>query len=432
MARRNLVIANGGGPTPVINRSNIGIIEGALEFGSDKVDQIFCAVGGTEGLLKGDLINITERMKDPDFRRLVANTPSTYFKTGRRSLKSEDEAKRIFDLCKEKKIGYLFLVGGDDTLKTLNTLSEYAQKLGDPDLPNLFDVPKTIDNDLPYSVPVPESGAVEGEIVRGDQIMCIDFCPGFGTAATFVANKVLELAVEACAFKRHYLIEVMGRNAGFLTAASVAVKRFGYGPHYIAVPERPMDVDRFIEYLLKRHYEHGWGVYVISEGVRDVKTGELISAGDYKDQFGNPLLGGVAEKLAGKAMKILQEQYEKRGEKIERVVRWIKLGELQRVSREHPSIADQQIAYQVGRKAAYSAIVEDKTGFMATIVRQPWGGWQFGLVRTSLAAGVKRSLPERYLLSDPSTGEETISEDYATEYLEPIIGEIVPVVPPIS
>ncbi len=432
MAKRNLVIANGGGPTPVINRSNIGIIEGALEFGSDKIDRIFCAVGGTEGLLKGDLIDITDRMRDPDFRRLVANTPSTYFKTGRKKLESDDEARRIIELCREKNIGYVFLVGGDDTLRTLNTLSEYAQLIDEPGLPNFFDVPKTIDNDLPYSVPIPEGGPVEGEIVRGDQIMCIDFCPGFGTAATFVANKVLELAVEACAFRRHYLIEVMGRNAGFLTAASVAVKRFGYGPHYIAVPERPMDVEKFTEYLLRRHYDHGWGVYVISEGVKDLETGELISAGSYKDQFGNPLLGGVAQKLADKAMKILEEEYSKKGKKIERVVRWIKLGELQRVSREYPSIADQEVAYMVGRRAAYSAIVEDKTGFMATIVRQLWGGWQFGLVRTSLAAGKKRYLPEKYLLSDPSTGEETISEEYVTEYLAPVIGEIVPVVPPIS
>ena len=432
MAKRNLVIANGGGPTPVINRSNIGIIEGALEFGSDKIDRIFCAAGGTEGLLRGDLIDITDRMRDPDFRKLVANTPSAYFKTSRRSLKSKDEARRIIELCNERNIGYVFLVGGDDTLKTLNMLSEYARSVDDPDLPNFFDVPKTIDNDLPYSVPVPEGGPVEGEIVRDGQIMCIDFCPGFGTAATFVANKVLELAVEACAFRRHYLIEVMGRYAGFLTAASVAVKRFGYGPHYIAVPERPMDIEKFTEYPVRRHYDHGWGVYVISEGVKDIKTDDLISKGDYKDQFGHPLLGGVAQKLADKAMKILEEQYKKRGKKIERVVRWIKFGELQRVSREYPSVADQEVAYMVGRKAAYSAIVEDRTGFMVTIVRQPWGGWRYGLVRTSLVAGEKRCLPEKYLLSDPSTGEETISEEYVSEYLAPIIGEMVPVVPPIS
>ena len=425
MAKKNLIIANGGGPTPVINRSNIGIIEGALEFGADKVDRIFCAVNGTDGMLRGDIVDITDKVRDKGFRKLIASSPSTYFGTSRKSLKSEEDAKKILDLCRERNIGYVFFVGGDDTLVTLNTLSQFAKKANIPDAPNFFDVPKTIDNDLPYSVPVPKGGAVEGEIVRDGQIMCIDFCPGFGTAATFVANKVLELGVEAFAFRRHYIIEIMGRNAGFLAAASVAAKPFGYGPHYIAVPERPMNVDKFIEYLLKRHEEHGWGVYVISEGVVDAETGELISKGEYKDPFGNPLLGGVAEKLRDKAMAVLEEKYPG----IERVVRSIRFGELQRVSREFPPPADQEVAYLVGRRAAYGAIVEDKSGFMATIVRQPWGGWTYGLVRTELAVGQKRKLPEKYLASDPSTGEETIGEEFLTEYLEPILGEIVPVVP---
>lgn len=448
---KSVLICNGGGPTAVINLTNMGIVEGCLDYTMGKV-AVYAAIGGTGALIgehashdgKRHIARIDTLLGDNHARQLVKNTPSTWIGSGRYKLggKVPDERSggspegaidydigRVLDVCDQLAIEHVFFVGGDDTLTTLNGLAAYADRHPERTCyPTFLSVPKTIDNDLPDAVADPDPGADdEGCFKDSGRIMVVDACPGFGTAANFVANKVAHLAVEARALGRHYIIEVMGRDAGFLTAASIVGAEFGYGPHLVALPEHgPFDLETFVNLVATREKSEGYGVYCVSEGIRDSDYRPLASRG--RDLFGNERLGGAGERLADEAGAYCKQ----RG--IGADVRCIKFGELQRVSAVYRSAADTEIAYQVGHRAAYWAIERGRTGKLVTIVRQPSATptWAYGLVDTRLVSGKdkKRAMDPAWVeaYTYGALRVPTVDPSFL-DYLSPLVDPIVPIAP---
>ncbi|MCC7492322.1 MAG: 6-phosphofructokinase [Fimbriimonadaceae bacterium] len=450
---KNVLLCNGGGPTAVINLTNMGIVEGCLDFGLGE-RRIYTALGGTGALIgqhaTGDgqrhIGRLDNYLADHTLRQHVKNTPSTWIGSGRYKLGSKvpadisggDKEKatdydisRIIAVCDELDIGHVFFVGGDDTLTTLNALASYAERNPRSEWPTFLSVPKTIDCDLPYAVDDPGHDPYHpGIIRRNGQIMVCDTCPGFGTAANFIAAEVAHLGVEARALSRHYVIEIMGRDAGFLTAAALAAAGCGYGPHMIALPEHGrFDIPSFCRLIAERDEREGWGVYCVSEGIRNADGVPLASTGI--DSFGNQKLGGAGERLKDEANSYCS------CEGLEADLRYIKPGEFQRTCSYHRSQADAEIAYKVGQKAAFWAIVRGETGKLVTIVRTTEGvpSWHYGLVDTHLVAGKdkKREMSAEWCSSYDYQGLTVpyVADSFLT-WLTPLIDPIVPIAGPYS
>lgn len=451
MATKNVLICNGGGPTAVINLTNMGVVEGCLDYGLGEV-AIYAALGGTGSLIgehathdgQRHVARIDPLLRDNHARQLVKNTPSTWIGSGRYKLGGKVPADRsggspegaldydtgrVLQVCDQLRVEHVFFVGGDDTLTTLNALADYAERHPErTDYPTFLSVPKTIDNDLPDAVADPHPDrAEEGCFKANDEILVVDACPGFGTAANFVATQVAHLAVEARALGRHYVIELMGRDAGFLTAASMLGQPFGYGPHLIALPEHgPFDLDMFVTLVARREQDEGYGVYCVSEGIRDADFKPLASRG--KDLFGNERLGGAGDRLSDEAANYCKQ----RG--ISADLRVIKLGELQRVSSSFRSKADAEIAYGVGYRAAFWAFERGKTGKLVTIVRQhsETPTWSYGLVDTKLASGKdkKRVMDPAWVHAYDYAGLRvpTVHTSFL-DYLTPLVNPLVPLAP---
>ncbi len=463
--RKNVLLCNGGGPTAVMNLTNIGVIEGCLDYGLGNVS-LHASLAGTGGLIgahatpdgKRHVVNLDAQIADNYQRQLIKNTPSTWIGSGRYKLGSvakqeKDESAEAFatrrrdaidadiakvmEVCDSLKIDHVFFVGGDDTLTTLHALSDYAERHPREAWPTFLSVPKTIDNDLPYEVAAVEGDEdIEGIFVRDGQVKVIDACPGFGTAANFVANTVAHLAVEALALNRHYVIEIMGRNAGFLTAASLVAKQFGYGPHLIAVPEHgAFDEQQFAEFVLRCEKQQGFGVYCVSEGIEDANGDPVGSpkreAGVEveKDPFGHARLGGVGAYLAEVAKAYCQAH----GSKVD--ARGIRPAEMQRICVTFRSQADAEISYNVGHRAAYWGLERGQTGNLVTIVRNPGvlPSWSHGLVPTPRVAKKKRSMDEAWIDWDKAYDCKvpTIDKKYL-DYLSPLIDPVVPIAPAID
>ncbi|NUP98417.1 MAG: 6-phosphofructokinase [Armatimonadetes bacterium] len=453
MSKKNVLLCNGGGPTAVINLTNMGVIEGVINYGQGQ-RKIYAGLGGTGALIgqhatkdgQRHVARLDDYLADNYDRLLVKNTPSTWIGSGRyklgsgvpESISGGDKQKaldydcgRVIEVCDQLDVGHVFFVGGDDTLTTLNALADYAERHPRTEWPTFLSVPKTIDNDLPYGVadPNPDENPV-GVIKRGGRIMAIDACPGFGTAANFIANMVAHLAVEARALRRHYVIEVMGRDAGFLTAASLAAKEFGYGPHMIAVPEHgAFDVETFAKLVAERQRTEGWGVYAISEGIRDADGKPLAARG--VDAFGNARLGGAADRIADDAKAYSKELKSKAD------VRTIRPSEMHRICSTYRTEADTEFSYQVGYHAAYWAIERQQTGKLVTIVRNEGRlkSWSYGLVDTKLVAGKqhKREMDDAWVVYEDVNGLSvpTIASSFM-DYLNPLLDPILPIAPAYS
>lgn len=450
MAAKNVLLVNGGGPTAVINLTNMGLVEGVLDF-SDESVEIYGAFAGTGSLVgehatldgKRKILRLTDVVRDSNQRQLIKNTPSTWLGSGRykpgaavpddisggdAQQAADYDCARIIQACDDFHIHHVFFVGGDDTLLAINALIDYSSRHPGREYPTFISVPKTIDDDLPYAIEDPEPDEARvGEIHQDGRIMVIDASPGYGTAAQFVATNTAHVAVEARALDRHYVIEVMGRDAGFLAASTLLARPFGYGPHLIAVPEHgPFDMDAFAEFVLHQQAKQGFGVYVVSEGIRDATGNPLTSGERMRDAFGNIALGGAARTLVDRAQRMAKA----RGIKAE--VRHIRYGELQRVSANCRSSADAEIAYKVGYRAAYWGIVRAQTGKLVTIVRedsQP-PSWQYGLVPTRFVSGKqhKRTMDPAWVVTADVDGHKVqmIDESFH-DYLDPLVDPLTPI-----
>ncbi|MCK4960180.1 MAG: diphosphate--fructose-6-phosphate 1-phosphotransferase, partial [Planctomycetes bacterium] len=262
--KQNLVIAQGGGPTAVINASLAGVIAEAQK--SKAIDRIYAGRHGIEGLLKEDFIDCTD-LSSEDIERLK-NTPSSACGTCRYKV-SEKDHDRIIEVLKKHNIGYFLYNGGNDSMDTCNKVSKIARDIV------VIGVPKTIDNDLALT----------------------DHCPGFGSAARYAAVTTLELGLDVRALPIHaVVIEIMGRNAGWLVAATALARMGAFkAPHLIYFPERTFDKTRFVEDVKAAQAKYGTGIVIaVSEGITD-EEGKPIADSGIVDGFGHVIPGGTAQ-----------------------------------------------------------------------------------------------------------------------------------------
>jgi 6-phosphofructokinase len=326
--RGNCVFGQSGGPTSVINSSASGVIQEALK--QDAIPKVFGAAHGIKGILEEELYDMSH--EDSIELNLLKTTPSSALGSVRYKLadpdKDDTDYKRILEVFKKYNIRYFFYNGGNDSMDTCNKISKYMQKVGYEC--RVIGVPKTIDNDL-YGT---------------------DHCPGYGSAAKYIATSTMEIYLDAKVYDKGQItiLEVMGRNAGWLTAATALATYYGHGPDLIYLPEIVFDLDKFFADVEKVYKKNGKVIVAVSEGIRD-KDGKYISEygsdlAKSKDSFGHAQLGGLAYTLANLVKQKMS------GVK----VRPIEFSLLQRCASHFASKTDVEEAFLAGQEAVRNAV----------------------------------------------------------------------------
>ena len=368
----NILVAHGGGPTPVINSSLQGVVEAARASG--KVDKIYAARFGAEGILKGDLIDLTD--VPAETIALLRQTPNSAIGSCRRKLTDADYPT-VIETLKKFNIGCFFYNGGNDSMDTCNKVNELAKKEG-LDL-RVIGIPKTIDNDLDIT----------------------DHCPGFGSAAKFAAFGACERGLEASGLPIHVIVmEVMGRNAGWLTAASALAARVANCEVLTYLPEIPVDEEKMLSDI-KAAWAKGRGLLVtVSEGVVGLDGKPLASSG-IVDGFGHVIPGGTAQHISDLIIQKLG--IKSRAEKP---------GLMGRNDMSRISEIDREEAYAVGKFALESA-VNGKSGYMVGIRGNRGETYSYELFRIPMCevANVEKKFPLEWIVNGNAIADEFF--DYA-------------------
>ncbi|MFL5627305.1 MAG: 6-phosphofructokinase [Ktedonobacteraceae bacterium] len=383
----NLIIGQSGGATAVINASLVGAIEAAMQ--ERQIDNIYGMLHGIEGFLKEDIIDL--RQQPAEVLTQVYTTPSAALGSCRYKLQ-QDDPERVINLLRKYNIRYLLYIGGNDSADTAHRLAEAAHNM-DYEL-QAISVPKTIDNDLPFT----------------------DHSPGYGSAARFIAIATMESTLNTIAIPWHYpvkVIETMGRNAGWLAAASALGKHDDIDPpHIILMPEQAFNAQRYLEQVEAVYRRIGYVIVVVSEAMRDEHGEPLGSSGQAgKDAFQHPLLSGAAQYL----VELVKQQLNLRA-------RFDKPGDLQRMALYYISRTDQQEAYLVGKMAVH-ALLAGESDKMVTLVRhkEPAYHCTTDLVELAKIANVQQLMPAEFL--DES---KTMVTQPFYDYALPLIGEPLP------
>jgi 6-phosphofructokinase 1 len=371
MPKTNAFYAQSGGVTAVINASACGVIETARKH-KDKIGKLYAGRNGILGALTEDLIDTSK-----DSAAAIAAlryTPSGAFGSARYKLKSLEENRaqyeRLIEVFKAHNIGYFFYNGGGDSADTCLKVSQLSQALGYPIA--CVHVPKTVDNDLPIT----------------------DCCPGFGSVAKYVATSIREASYDVASMAKTstkvFVLEVMGRHAGWITAAcGLAAEQEGDGPHLLLFPEITFDQDRFIARVEETVKKHGYCVIGVSEGLKGA-DGKFLSESGLRDAFGHAQLGGVAPVIANLVREKLKYKYH-----------WAVADYLQRAARHIASKTDVVQAYAVG-KAAVEMALKGKNSVMPTIVRKsakPYQ-WAIGAAELKDVANQEKFMPRDYITED--------------------------------
>jgi len=383
----NVIIGQSGGATAVINASLVGAVEAALQ--ETRIGDIYGMRHGIEGFLQEDILDL--RQQSIDIWQRLLHTPSAALGSCRYKLQEDDPA-RVISLFRKYDIRYLVYIGGNDSADTAHRLALFAQQSG-YDL-QAISVPKTIDNDLPYT----------------------DHCPGYGSAARFIAMATMDSTLNTIAIPTHYpvkVIETMGRNAGWLAAASALGKRDEIDPpHIILMPEQPVHEDRYLAQVEEVYRRLGYVIVVVSEAARDEQGQPLGASGQVgADAFSHPLLSGAAQYLVELVKKHLRLR-----------ARFDKPGDLQRMASHSISTTDRDEAYLVGQQAIH-ALMHGESDKMVTLVRhdEPTYHCTTGLVALAEIANVQQLMPADYL--DES---KTMVTQAFYDYALPLIGEPLP------
>ena len=390
---RNALYAQSGGVTSVINATASALIATTRRHRAD-IGKLFAGHNGIIGVLEEDLIDTS--MASDDTIAALAHTPGGAFGSCRHKLKSPEENtpeyRRLIDVFDAHEIGYFFYNGGGDSMDTANKVSIYAQSLGYP--LQSIGVPKTIDNDLPIT----------------------DCCPGFGSAAKYIAVSTSEVALDVasmCASStKLFVLEVMGRHAGWLAAAAgLAGQSPEEPPQVILFPEIPFDAAGFLARVEECIDACGYCVVVVSEGLRDA-DGRFVSERGTRDSFGHAQLGGAGPFVAELAQRALGIKYH-----------WAVADYMQRSARHLASQTDLDQARALGEAAVEFAVAGD-TGVMPVIERlsdEPYE-WQIGKAQLADVANVEKTMPASFI-SEDGFG----ITDEARRYLAPLIaGEAYP------
>lgn len=389
----NLVFGQSGGPTSVINASAAGVFIEALGHG-DIIEHVYGAAHGIVGILGEDFYDLSK--EDPAQLELLKTTPSSALGSCRYKLanveKDDTDYKRILEVFKKHNIRYFLYNGGNDSMDTCNKISKYLQKSGYEC--RVMGVPKTIDNDL----------------------WGTDHCPGFASAAKYIATTVMEVYEDAHVYDIGMVcvVEIMGRNAGWLTAAAALAGFKGHGPDLIYLPEVDFDLDRMLVDV-KRIYDREKNVIIaVSEGVQ-TKDGKFIPelVGEVSvDAFGHKQLGGTASVLANYIKGQLGCK-----------VRGIELSLMQRCASHLASKTDVDEAVLAGRTAVLSAI-EGKSDYMVAFARPAEGPYVclINLIPLHEVANAEKKVPREWINDEGNY----INEKFIAYALPLIAGESCP------
>lgn len=408
----NAIYAQSGGVTAVINSTACGVIETIHSINNINqnfhvnsnhsninhkiIGKVYAGINGIIGILQEDLIDLS---KEPSANiRGLKNTPAGAFGSCRYKLKdlatNNKEYSRIIEVFKAHNIGYFFYNGGGDSQDTTYKISQISEKLGYPI--KCIGIPKTIDNDLAFT----------------------DNCPGFGSVAKYVAISTLEASLDLASMAKNstkvFILEVMGRNAGWIAASAALATNDPNGPpHIILFPEIPFNKLKFLELVQQSVSKFGYCVIVTSEGITDHNQQPIASVNNAnKDQFGHTQLGGIAGNLAAIITQELQFK-----------THWAVADYLQRSARHIASKVDVDQAYALG-KAAVEMAIAGKNAFMPIIVRtnnDPYT-WKIETANLSEVANIEKKLPSNFI---DHTGFNITKK--CREYLLPLIqGEDYP------
>ena len=388
MLKGKLLVAQGGGPTAVINQSLVGAVLESRKFLN--VDLVYGALHGVRGIVDEDFLDLTRETTHN--LEMVAQTPASALGSTR-DKPDLKYCQEIFKVLRAHGVAYFFYIGGNDSSDTVRIVSEEAQKAGYP--LRTIHIPKTIDNDLVLN----------------------DHTPGFPSAARFVAQAFMGANLDNWALPGVYLAVVMGRHAGFLTAASALGKKFpDDGPHLIYVPERNFDLEKFITDVKDTYEKFGRCVIAVSEGIHDsdgVPIAVKLAKEAERDAHGNVQLSGTSG-LADLLTDSIRTHLN-----IKRV-RGDTLGYLQRSFIGCVSDVDQREAREVGEKAVQYAMWGEQDGSVS-IQRTGFYSVDYRLVPLPMIAGKTRTMPDEFIA--PSGTDIT---DAFRLYLRPLLGSRMP------
>ena len=360
------IIGQSGGPTAVINASAYGAIRAALD--ADCITKVYGAAHGIRGVLDDRLYVMDE--EDPAELELLRNTPSSELGSCRYKMKDPDtddtDYRRILEIFKKYDVRYFFYNGGNDSMDTCNKISKYCQKV-DYDC-RVMGIPKTIDNDL----------------------FGTDHCPGYASAAKYIATSCMEIYKDATVYDNQQItvVEIMGRDAGWLTAASALAVEFGAGPDLIYLPEVDFDREQFFADVERVLNEKSKVLIAVSEGIH-YADGSLVAEAKASatDGFGHAQLGGLAAKMA----EMLKQRFHTK-------VRGIELSLLQRCGAHLASATDLAEAELAGRTAVEQAVA-GKTDFMVAFKCDRSGAYrcETELLPLSQVANYVKKVPPEWI-----------------------------------
>lgn len=378
----NCIVGQSGGPTVAINSSLSGVIS------NNKYNTVYGMINGIEGLLKKNIINLSNIFDDNKLEQLK-NSPAMYLGSCRFKLPSykenSDIYNQIFDIFKEFNISAFFYIGGNDSMDTVLKLSEFAKQI-DYDI-NIIGIPKTIDNDL----------------------MATDHTPGFGSAAKYIATSMAEIYYDSIIYnlKSVTIVEIMGRNAGWLTAASaLATNQYNTVPDLIYLPEVTFNMDKFfndIDQCLK--FKNNI-IIAVSEGIKDSNGIYIASNPSNLDSFGHSILSGV-----GKVLETAVKQ------KFNCKVRSIELNILQRCAMHIASKTDIDEAFIIGKEAVNTAI-DGNTAKMMIFLRDSNNPYSIKISNVDIknTANLEKTIPLEWI----NKQKNNITKEFI-DYVKPLI-----------
>ena len=390
MAKKNLIVGQSGGPTAVINSSLYGVVSEGIAH-SDEIGEVYGMVNGIEGFLEDRILNFREALPGEQLDYLK-HTPGAYLGSCRYKLPESLEDPvypLLFQKFEEMNIGWFFYIGGNDSMDTVSKLSRYAAKTGSSI--RVIGEPKTIDNDLVHT----------------------DHTPGYGSAAKYVASTVREITLDASVYEKKSvtIIEIMGRHAGWLTAASALARKYkGDNPFFIYLPESAFDTEKFLKDVESAFEKNCNVVVCVSEGIHDA-DGTFICEYDSSvgtDTFGHKMLAGCGKYLENLVRDRLGVK-----------ARSVELNVSQRCSASLISAADQKEAVSAGRFGVQAAL-NGETGKMVSFVRRQAedGSYQMecGLEDVNLICNEEKEVPAEWITENGSD----VSEEFI-KYVTPLV-----------